>query len=111
MSFASLFWAITAFMQSCMLSKFGQKHLQYTWLQSERNKKYLIIVCVVMFIISLWMNYRFEGLSVGLLTWLFVIIPTAFFIQVLFFYRLRGYFLFLWKTFAILAFIISVLEL
>lgn len=38
MSFASLFWAIAAMMQACMLSQFGQKKLQYTWLTSTSRR-------------------------------------------------------------------------
>lgn len=38
MSFASLFWAIAAIMQACMLSQFGQKKLQYSWLKSTSRR-------------------------------------------------------------------------
>lgn len=111
MSFASLFWAIAALMQSCMLSKFGQKHLQLAWWDSQQIKQIMVISCFVFLAISMWMNYRFEGLSVGLLTWLFVIVPTAFFIQILLFYRLKKKFLLLWKLSLLAAVIFSIFEL
>ena len=41
MSFASLFWAIAAMMQACMLSQFGQKSFNIPGLQAHLDEFYM----------------------------------------------------------------------
>ncbi|VCX06295.1 hypothetical protein BANRA_00783 [Acinetobacter baumannii] len=68
MSFASLFWAIAAMMQACMLSQFGQKKLQYSWLKST-TRRILYGITILFLLSSLFLNCSFEGSSVGVLSW------------------------------------------
>ncbi|VCX77129.1 hypothetical protein BANRA_03166 [Acinetobacter baumannii] len=68
MSFASLFWAIAAIMQACMLSQFGQKKLQYSWLKST-SRRILYGTTILFLLSSLFLNCSFEGSSVGVLSW------------------------------------------
>ncbi|SUU68117.1 Uncharacterised protein [Acinetobacter baumannii] len=70
MSFASLFWAIAAMMQACMLSQFGQKKLQYSWLTST-SRRVLYRATILFLLSSLFLNCSFEGSSVGVLSWFF----------------------------------------
>ena len=109
MSFAALFWAITAMMQCCMLSQFGQKQLQYGWL-TQHVKKLLYIVTIVFLMLSLLLNCRYEGSSVGILSWFFVILTAAFFLQTFAFYWFRKHFALIWQGCMMLALIFSVLE-
>ncbi|MEG0481804.1 MAG: hypothetical protein RR575_01840 [Acinetobacter sp.] len=109
MSFAALFWSVAALIQCCMLSQYGQKQLQYQWLNAS-CKTVLFWITILMFIISFAMNCLYEGSSVGALTWLFVILTTAFFIQVMSFYFLRKYFVLIWLGVVILAVIFTVIE-
>ena len=95
MSVSALCWALAAFMQSCMLSQYGQKQLQYTWLNTTR-KKGLFFLTLIFLGCSFALNYQYEGSSVGPLSWFFVILPVAFFLQVLSFYLLRPYFVLIW---------------
>ena len=68
MSFASLFWAIAAMMQAYMLSQFGQKKLQYSWLKST-TRRILYGITILFLLSSLFLNCSFEGSSVGVLSW------------------------------------------
>lgn len=95
MSFAALFWAFSAFIQACMLSQYGQKQLQYAWLNTAR-RKLLSFSALIFLAYSFGLNYWYEGSSVGPLSWLFVILPAAFFLQVLGFYLFRKYFVQIW---------------
>ncbi|WP_336040952.1 hypothetical protein [Acinetobacter dispersus] len=95
MSFAALFWAFAAFIQACMLSQYGQKQLQYAWLNTAR-RKLLSFSALIFLACSFGLNYWYEGSSVGPLSWLFVILPAAFFLQVLGFYLFRKYFVKIW---------------
>lgn len=89
MSFASLFWAIAAMMQACMLSQFAQKKLQYSWLKST-SRRILYGTTILFLLSSLFWNCSFEGSSVGVLSWFFAIITTAFFFKLLFFIFLEN---------------------
>ncbi|MCH7313187.1 hypothetical protein [Acinetobacter sp. ANC 3882] len=109
MSLAALFWAIAALIQCCMLSQFGQKQLQYQWLNASR-KTAMSCVTVIFLGLSFVMNRLYEGTSVGPLTWLFIIIPTAFFIQVISFYLLKGALIFIWLGSIICALIFTIVE-
>ena len=95
MSFAALCWALAAFMQSCMLSQYGQKQLQYAWLNKTWEKR-LFVLTLIFLVCSFVLNYCYEGSSVGPLSWFFVILPVAFFLHVLSFYLLRSYFVIIW---------------
>lgn len=110
MSFAALFWSLAAVMQGCMLSQFGQKHLKYDGL-NQNLKRVLSWLTALFLVLSLLMNCHYEGSSVGPLTWLFVILTTAFFLQVLSFYLFRKYFILIWLGAIIFAFIFTALEL
>jgi hypothetical protein len=106
MSLAALFWAFAAFIQACILSQYGQKQLQYTWLNASR-KKLLSFSAVIFLTFSFVLNYLYEGSSVGPLSWLFVILPAAFFLQVLGFYLFRKCFIQIWWGAMLAAFIFS----
>lgn len=95
MSVAALCWALSAFMQGCMLSQYGQKQLQYVWL-NKTWKKRLFFLTLIFLACSFVLNYYYEGSSVGPLSWFFVILPVAFFLQLLSFYLLRPYFVIIW---------------
>ncbi|MFW6558886.1 hypothetical protein [Acinetobacter baumannii] len=110
MSFASLFWAIAAIMQACMLSQFGQKKLQYSWLTST-SRRVLYGTTILFLLSSLFWNCSFEGSSVGVLSWFFAIITTAFFLQIIVFYFFRKYFIRIWLMVIIVAIIFSIVEL
>lgn len=101
MSFAALFWAFALCIQACMLSQYGQKQLQYAWLNATW-KKLLSVSALIFLALSFGLNYWHEGSSVGPLSWVFVILPAAFFLQVLSFYLFRKYFAVIWGI-AILA--------
>ncbi|WP_038344155.1 hypothetical protein [Acinetobacter sp. A47] len=107
MSLAALFWAIVAFMQGCLLSQYGQKQLQYVWLNQTR-KKLLGFSALIFLAGSLGLNCWHEGSSVGPLSWLFVILPAAFFLQLFSFYLLRTYFIQLWLAAMLVAIFFSV---
>jgi len=109
MSFAALFWSVAALIQCCMLSQYGQKQLQYQWLNASR-KTVLAWATALMFIISFVMNCLYEGNSVGPLTWLFVILTTAFFIQVMSFYLFRKHFVLIWLGASIVAVMSTMIE-
>ncbi|MBJ8417304.1 hypothetical protein [Acinetobacter courvalinii] len=95
MSFAALCWALVAFIQACMLSQYGQKQLQYVWLNASR-RKLLVFSAIIFLACSLGLNCWSEGSSVGPLSWVFVILPAAFFLQVLGFYLFRKHFVQIW---------------
>ncbi|VCY87197.1 hypothetical protein BANRA_00670 [Acinetobacter baumannii] len=109
MSFASLFWAIAAIMQACMLSQFGQKKLQYSWLKST-SRRILYGTTILFLLSSLFLNCSFEGSSVGVLSWFFAIITTAFFLQIIVFI-FRKYFIPIWLMVIVVAIIFSIVEL
>ncbi|HAV3581469.1 hypothetical protein V6347_12390 [Acinetobacter baumannii] len=109
MSFASLFWAIAAMMQACMLSQFGQKKLQYSWLKST-TRRILYGITILFLLSSLFLNCSFEGSSVGVLLWFFAIITTAFFLQIIVFYSFRKYFIPIWLMAIVVAIIFSIVE-
>lgn len=106
MSFAALCWAFAAFIQACMLSQYGQKQLQYAWLNATW-KKLLSFSAVICLGFSFWLNYLHEGRSVGPLSWLFVLLPAAFFLQVIVFYIFRKYFMQIWWGAMLAAFIFT----
>ena len=110
MSFASLFWAIAAMMQACMLSQFGQKKLQYSWLTST-SRRVLYRATILFLLSSLFLNCFFEGSSVGALSWFFAIVTTAFFLQIIVFYFFRKYFIPIWLMVIVVAIIFSIVEL
>lgn len=95
MSFAALCWALVAFIQACMLSQYGQKQLQYAWLNASR-RKLLVFSAIIFLACSLGLSCWSEGSSVGPLSWIFVILPAAFFLQVLGFYLFRKHFVQIW---------------
>ncbi|MDC5513837.1 hypothetical protein OHX06_10690 [Acinetobacter baumannii] len=109
MSFASLFWAIAAMMQACMLSQFAQKKLQYSWLKST-SRRILYGTTILFLLSSLFWNCSFEGSSVGVLSWFFAIITTAFFFQIIVFYFFRKYFIPIWLMVIVVAIIFSNVE-
>lgn len=108
MSFASLFWAIAAMMQACMLSQFGQKKLQYSWLKST-SRRILYGTTILFLLSSLFWYCSFEGSSVGVLSWFFAIITTAFFFKLLFLF-FRKYFIPIWLMVIVVAIIFSIVE-
>ena len=108
MSFASLFWAIAAMMQACMLSQFGQKKLQYSWLKST-SRRILYGTTILFLLSSLFLNCSFEGSSVGVLSWFFAIITTAFFANYCFLF-FRKYFIPIWLMVIVVAIIFSIVE-
>lgn len=110
MSFASLFWAIAAIMQACMLSQFGQKKLQYSWLKST-SRRILYGTTILFLLSSLFLNCSFEGSSVGVLSWFFAIITTAFFFANYCFLFFRKYFIPIWLMVIVVAIIFSIVEL
>lgn len=108
MSFASLFWAIAAMMQACMLSQFGQKKLQYTWLTST-SRRVLYGTTILFLLSSLFLNCSFEGSSVGVLSW-FCHNHNRFLFSNYCFYFFRKYFIPIWLMVIVVAIIFSIVE-
>ena len=105
MSLAAISWAMVAMMQLCMTSQSGMKKLSYNFL-NFRNARSLLKICSVLFLaLSLYFNCLDNGFSVGIMTWIFLIITSAFFLQFLFYYHFKRWFFLIW----IFLFFLSVL--
>ncbi len=97
-------------MQACMLSQFAQKKLQYSWLKST-SRRILYGTTILFLLSSLFWNCSFEGSSVGVLSWFFAIITTAFFFSnYCFFIFFRKYFIPIWLMVIVVAIIFSIVE-
>ncbi|MGC3819221.1 DUF3325 family protein [Acinetobacter sp. G11] len=105
MSLAAILWAIVAMMQLCMTSQSGMKKLNYNFLTFDYAQSSLKICAFIFMGISLYLNCLDHGLSVGMITWIFLIITSAFFLQLLFYYHFKRWFFFAW----IFLFFLSVL--
>ena len=79
MSLAAILWAIVAMMQLCMTSQSGMKKLNYNFLTFDYAQSSLKICSFIFMGISLYLNCLDHGLSVGMITWIFLIITSAFF--------------------------------
>lgn len=66
------------------------------YLAKYDSEKGIIFLTLIFLGCSFALNYQYEGSSVGPLSWFFVILPVAFFLQVLSFYLLRPYFVLIW---------------
>jgi hypothetical protein len=94
MSLTAILWAIVAIMQLCMTSQSGMKKLNYNFLTFHYAQSSLKICSVIFMGISLYLNCLDNGLSVGMITWIFLIITSAFFLQFLFYYHFKRWFFF-----------------
>ena len=103
MSLAAILWAIVAMMQLCMTSQSGMKKLGYPFLSFHYSQPLLKIYSVIFLALSLYLNYLDNGFSVGIMTWIFLVITLAFFIHILFFHKFREYFFILWMSSVLLA--------
>lgn len=107
MSLAAISWAMVAMMQLCMTSQSGMKKLGYPFLSFHYTQSLLKIFSCIFLGISLYLNCLDNGLSVGIITWIFLIITSAFFLQFLLYYHFNRWFFLIW----ILLFFLSVLHL
>ena len=64
-----------------------------------------ICLAAIFFGISLYLNCLDHGISVGIMTWIFLIITSAFFLQFLLYYHFKRWFILIW----IFLFFLSVL--
>ena len=96
MSLAAITWAMVAMMQLCMTSQTGRKNLQYNFLSLSYIQSLLKMLSCIFFGISLYLNYLENGLSVGIVTWFFIIITSAFFLQFLLYYHFKRWFFLIW---------------
>lgn len=96
MSLAAISWAMVAMMQLCMTSQSGMKKLNYNFLTSHYVQSLLKIFSCIFFCISLYLNCLDNGLSVGIITWIFLIITSAFFLQFLLYYHFKRWFFLIW---------------
>ena len=64
---------------------------------------YFRIYSVIFLALSLYLNCLDNGFSVGIMTWIFLVITLAFFIHILFFHKFREYFFILWMSSFLLA--------
>lgn len=103
MSLAAILWAIVAMMQLCIISQSGIKKIDYPFLSFHYARTLLKICSVIFLALSLYLSCLDNGFSVGIMTWIFLVITSAFFIHILFFYKFREYFFILWISFAFLA--------
>jgi len=79
MSLAAILWAMVAMMQLCMTSQSGMKKLGYPFLSFHYAQALLKIYSVICLALSLYLNCLDHGLSVGIITWIFLIITSGFF--------------------------------
>lgn|SRR5690606_1673379 len=105
MSLAAILWAMVAMMQLCMTSQSGMKKLGYPFLNFHYSQPLLKIFSCIFFGISLYLNCLDNGISVGIITWIFLIITSAFFLQFLLYYHFKRWFFLIW----IFLFFLSVL--
>ena len=105
MSLAAISWAMVAMMQLCMSSQNRKKKPNYNFLTFHYTQSLLKIFSCIFLGISLYLNCLDHGLSVGMITWIFLIITSAFFLQLLFYYHFKRWFFFAW----IFLFFLSVL--
>jgi len=96
MSLAAILWAMVAMMQLCMTSQSGMKKLGYPFLSFHYAQALLKIYSVICLALSLYLNCLDHGLSVGIITWIFLIITSAFFLQFLLYYHFKRWFFFAW---------------
>lgn len=96
MSLAAILWAIVAMMQLCMISQSGMKKLNYNFLTFNYAQSSLKTFSFIFIGISLYLNCLDNGLSVGIITWIFLVITSAFFLQFLFYYHFKRWFFFTW---------------
>ncbi len=79
MSLAAILWAIVAMMQLCMTSQIGIKKLNNNFLAFNYARSSLKILSFIFMGISLYLNCLDNGVSVGIISWFFLIITSAFF--------------------------------
>lgn len=103
MILAAELWAIVAMMQLCMISQVGRKKLDYNFLNLIYLQNFFRSSAFIFLSISLYFNCLENGLSVGVLTWIFLITTSAFFLQILFFYNFREWFFIFWIFLVFLA--------
>ncbi len=96
MSLAAILWAMVAMMQLCMTSQSGMKKLGYPFLNFYYSQPLLKIFSCVFLGISLYSNCLDNGISVGIITWIFLIITSAFFLQFLLYYHFKRWFFLIW---------------
>ena len=92
MSLAAILWAMVAMTQLCMTSQSGMKKLGYPFLSFHYAQALLKIYSVICLALSLYLNCLDHGLSVGIITWIFLIITSAFFLQFLLYYHFKRWF-------------------
>ncbi|MCK4087313.1 hypothetical protein NVT87_10070 [Acinetobacter radioresistens] len=103
MSLAAILWAIVAMMQLCMTSQIGIKKLNNNFLAFNHARSSLKILSFIFMGVSLYLNCLDNGVSVGIISWFFLIITSAFFLQILFFYHFKKWVFLIWIFLFLLA--------
>lgn len=92
MSLAAILWAVVAIMQLCMTSQIGMKKLNNNFLVFNYARSSLKILSFIFMGISLYLNCLDNSVSLGIISWFFLIITSVFFLQILFFYHFKKWF-------------------
>lgn len=94
MNVFSFFWALLAMLQCCAISKIGKQQLKHNWL-TIKHENIMVFTTFICFLLSFYINCFVEGISVGSVTWFFIIVTTSYFIQMIVFYFFRHIYIYI----------------